>query len=271
MPIKLYEIYTPEGVRHVATYYRQTTKKYDDNITINLHALADQWETDRAELARVTAERDALKAARESDEFWRDWVWGGEKPDAEAIRKELADYNMVMDYAAKVYCHVTGDAISKLNTLPEVVCSVADDYYDRITKEYVAQETEALREELEALKETLRWRSVEDELPIPQHDVPLQIYTPRRDMSLQRHYHEITTASFEFNYIGPAKVVWVDDHSYIAYPTHWRFFPGPPQEVSLSLTEFAKTPQAAENAKTWDNIPNRGNRDGSKKLENNNA
>jgi hypothetical protein len=55
-------------------------------------------------------------------EFWKDIV---ENPDGtiniEQVKKELADYKMVMGIFREVYCELTGDRISKVNTNAEAI------------------------------------------------------------------------------------------------------------------------------------------------------
>jgi len=67
------------------------------------------------------------------NEFWKEII---EKPDGsidiEQVKKELCDFKMIMDDAAKVYCHVTGDQISKVNTNPDEVIRYADDYSNKL-------------------------------------------------------------------------------------------------------------------------------------------
>lgn len=96
-------------------------------------------------LAFAAAELKRLRAA----EFWHKWVY----PDgatAEQVQAELADYHQFMGYASKVYCELTGGRISKINTLPEVVISVAQEVQQKDIEEAIAE----AREEWEAEKPT---------------------------------------------------------------------------------------------------------------------
>ena len=69
--------------------------------------------------------------------FWKDIIEKDGKLDIEQIKKELYDFTTLMNNISKVYCHITGNQISKPLTDPDIVCILADDYYDRICQEYI--------------------------------------------------------------------------------------------------------------------------------------
>ena len=69
--------------------------------------------------------------------FWKDIVEKDGKLDIEQIKKELYDFTTLMNNISKVYCHITGNQVSKPLTDPDAVCALADEYYDGICKEYV--------------------------------------------------------------------------------------------------------------------------------------
>lgn len=60
-------------------------------------------------------------------EFWKDLVEKDGAVNMDALMRELHDYRTLMHNATAVYCHVTGNRISKLNTASDAVISVADD------------------------------------------------------------------------------------------------------------------------------------------------
>jgi hypothetical protein len=60
--------------------------------------------------------------------FWLPIVSKNGKIDMEQIKKELYDFHTAIENVPKVYCHVTGNRISKANTLSADVIAVADDY-----------------------------------------------------------------------------------------------------------------------------------------------
>lgn len=63
------------------------------------------------------------------ESFWKSIVETNGALDPVKVRAELFDYHTLMQSAAKVYAHITGGKIGKVNTDPDVVCTVADDEY----------------------------------------------------------------------------------------------------------------------------------------------
>jgi hypothetical protein len=63
------------------------------------------------------------------DNFWKDIVTN---PDGtvnlEQVKKELSDFLFVMGEVPKVYCHITGDRMSKIMYHADAVITQADDY-----------------------------------------------------------------------------------------------------------------------------------------------
>ena len=76
-------------------------------------------------------------------DFWKPLVEKDGVVDMEQVKKELFDFATLIDNVAKVYCHVTGNQISKPLTDPDVVISVADEYYDGICQEHIEDMKEA--------------------------------------------------------------------------------------------------------------------------------
>jgi hypothetical protein len=80
-------------------------------------------------------------------EFWKEIV---ENPDGslnlDQVKRELADFKGLMTRATEVFMHVTGGKVSKLNTLAEVVISLADAHIEDICDEAVQ---DALYDELQ--------------------------------------------------------------------------------------------------------------------------
>lgn len=78
-----------------------------------------------------------------ADVFWKDILESVLEEDgetaAEAVRRELSDYYMVMEFAGAVYEHATGGRVSKLNTLPSAVCAMIDDYVNEIVEEAIKE------------------------------------------------------------------------------------------------------------------------------------
>lgn len=68
--------------------------------------------------------------------FWRPIVCNPDGSlNAEAVKKELHDFYVVMGIVPKVYDHVTGGRISKIMTDPDAVISEADAHYSWIHEE----------------------------------------------------------------------------------------------------------------------------------------
>jgi hypothetical protein len=74
------------------------------------------------------------------EEFWKEIV---ENPDGsinmEQLKKELHDFSVVMNQVPKVYGHVTGNRISKVNTLAQAVIGEADDRVQEAVDEAVKE------------------------------------------------------------------------------------------------------------------------------------
>lgn len=68
--------------------------------------------------------------------FWKDIVCN---PDGtvniEQLKKELHDFHFIMEQVPKVYCHVTGDTLSKLMYPAETVIRVADDHFNAMLEQ----------------------------------------------------------------------------------------------------------------------------------------
>lgn len=68
-------------------------------------------------------------------DFWKGIIERDGVIDLRQLKLELSDFRTVMRGAAKVYDHVTGGQVSKPNTDPNVVCSLADDHYRKCHEE----------------------------------------------------------------------------------------------------------------------------------------
>lgn len=70
------------------------------------------------------------------EEFWASIVTNEDGSlNVEQIKKELHDYHNIMEEVSKVYDHITGGMISKINTKHECVILEADQHYDKIYQE----------------------------------------------------------------------------------------------------------------------------------------
>ncbi len=55
--------------------------------------------------------------------------------DLEQIKKELADFYFAMQEVPKVYCHITGNKLSKIMYRAETVIEAADRHYEGMYEE----------------------------------------------------------------------------------------------------------------------------------------
>lgn len=78
-----------------------------------------------------------------------------DKPLAQRIRDEFADFQMVLHHCSVIYDYVSGGRISKPNTLPDVVKAEADDRERERTDEAIAEATEELRAQVATLRVAL--------------------------------------------------------------------------------------------------------------------
>ena len=66
---------------------------------------------------------------QEFNDFWKGIVCDKDgNLILDQVMRELSDYSNLIENATIVYDHATGGKISKVNTDPDVVCSVIDDY-----------------------------------------------------------------------------------------------------------------------------------------------
>ena len=80
------------------------------------------------------------KFKQESDKFWKDIIYikSGKnkgKLNEKQVLKELSDYYFVMQEVPKVFCHITNNAMSKINYYASEVISVVDDVLNHLILE----------------------------------------------------------------------------------------------------------------------------------------
>lgn len=66
------------------------------------------------------------------ESFWKDIVFRGGEWDLEQVKKELADFRMVMKEVSLVYDSITGGRISKITTRHEVVIEAAERHFEEL-------------------------------------------------------------------------------------------------------------------------------------------
>jgi hypothetical protein len=65
------------------------------------------------------------------EEFWKPIICNEDGSiNMEQLKKELADFSFVMREVPKVYCHITGNRLSKVNYRAETVIAEADQHYE---------------------------------------------------------------------------------------------------------------------------------------------
>ena len=89
------------------------------------------------------------------NEFWKDIICNPDGSlNAEQVKKELADFHYIMDQVPKVYCHVTGDTLSKLMYEADTVINCADNHLN----EQIENANKELTEELKVTDDLLKER-----------------------------------------------------------------------------------------------------------------
>lgn len=128
------------------------------------------------------------------------------------VMRELADYSMVMEYAAKVYCHVTGNKISKPNTLPNEVMNAADEHYEEMWKGFLSDEFEEVTIKLDYV-----WVPVSERLPenSGKYLVCIPTYTGKEP------FNEVAISTFYDTVAEP--------HFSLSQATHWMSLPSAPR------------------------------------------
>lgn len=88
-------------------------------------------------------DNQSSSATPEAEAIWKkSWSWSLTRqgvPDMGLIKNELADYYALLQEVPKVYMHVTGQRVSKPNTLASVVISLADERLNEALTEHEAE------------------------------------------------------------------------------------------------------------------------------------
>lgn len=70
------------------------------------------------------------------NEFWKEILLKNDGSiDIEQLKKELFDFSTLLDNVPKVYNHITGGMLSKVNTKSELIIKKADQYYKGLNEE----------------------------------------------------------------------------------------------------------------------------------------
>jgi len=87
-----------------------------------------------------------LEETEESWDFWKEIVLNKDGSiNIEQIKLELEDFYHVMKEVPKVYCHITGGMLSKINYYAADVISEADDYQQKLTEEAIEEYKENIQ------------------------------------------------------------------------------------------------------------------------------
>jgi len=69
-----------------------------------------------------------IDAEEEYNSFWKSVVENNDGTiNMEQLKKELADYSLLMKNMSELFCLITGGRISKQNTMAYVIASIYDD------------------------------------------------------------------------------------------------------------------------------------------------
>lgn len=69
------------------------------------------------------------------NDFWKEIIENKDGSiNIDQLKRELHDFHTAITNVGKVYYHITGGRISKINTLAEVVISKAEEYYEELYK-----------------------------------------------------------------------------------------------------------------------------------------
>ena len=90
-------------------------------------------------------------------EFWMPILTRGGKLDLELVKKELYNYHVIMNNVSTVYMHITGNRISKPNTLANEIIAEHDDLVNELVEERLNELLESQStSEIERYKDLLQ-------------------------------------------------------------------------------------------------------------------
>ena len=162
----------------------------------------------------VTPRERSKSVDQEWDEFWKGIICNEDGTiNMQELKNNLYDFSFVLEQVPKVYCHITGNTLSKVMYKAETVISVADDYFNKELEEAV--KTELDEQEIED-----SWISVEDRLP----------EEGGRYWCYVEEITDLGISHYQWNcYYHPTDKSW-SDRFVPMYVTHWRPLPEPPKK-----------------------------------------
>lgn len=81
------------------------------------------------------------------NEFWKPLVENEQGLDIDQVKKELADYKMLLNEVPKVYMEIAG--LSKANTRADIIIAALNDKY--VSKEYTLEDLIELADDEETV------------------------------------------------------------------------------------------------------------------------
>lgn len=69
------------------------------------------------------------------EEFWKEIIEKDGVIDVDQVKKELFDFHRMIQNVPKVYDYVTGGAVSKSLTDPDVICNLAYEHFKELFKD----------------------------------------------------------------------------------------------------------------------------------------
>ncbi|WP_232355981.1 hypothetical protein [Burkholderia vietnamiensis] len=89
----------------------------------------------------VPEKRDATDPEEQWQQFWKEICTNDDGSiNLEQVKKELSDFSMLLSWVPRVYMHVTGGKVSKVNTWPSVVTSLHDEHMEELVEEALQSE-----------------------------------------------------------------------------------------------------------------------------------
>jgi hypothetical protein len=81
------------------------------------------------------------------ESFWKRILVKKGELDMDQVKRELHDFKVMMDNVSQVYCHITGNRMSKPNYDASVVISVYEEEVQKMIQESRAELMNELEEE----------------------------------------------------------------------------------------------------------------------------
>lgn len=104
-------------------------------------AMAAAAPADERAAPDVPEKRHATDPEQQWQQFWQEICTNADGSiNLEQVKKELSDFSMLLSWVPRVYMHVTGGKVSKVNTWPSVVTSLHDEHVEELVEEALQSE-----------------------------------------------------------------------------------------------------------------------------------